>query len=286
MFGYITINKPELKVKEYDYYQSCYCGLCYRLKQEHGIIAPALLTYDMTFLSMLLTSLYETGYHGTNGHCLLNPFKKRVRRENDMTGYAADMTILLSYHNLMDDWHDDKNIGKLALAQAIRREYKKVRDKYPRQERAVSEYMIKLTACEQAGDDRLDLAAGYTGEMLREIFCYRLDEWREPLGQIGFYLGKFIYLMDAYDDVEEDIRDGNYNPLISIYQDDDFEKRAAEILNMMAMEAARAFERLPILANAEILRNIIYSGIWVPFTKTQQKRAEKSAKEQVNSDDV
>ena len=155
---------------------------------------------------------------------------------------------------------------------AIRSEYKKIEKKYPRQTNAVLDYMKKLGECEKKNSKNLDLASGYTGELFREIYLYKKDEWQEPLGNLGFYIGKFIYLMDAYEDVYEDRKNGNYNPFISICGNKGFEERALEILNLMGAGAAKEFERLPILKNADILRNVLYSGIWMKYSSIHEER--------------
>lgn len=100
----------------------------------------------------------------------------------------------------------------------------------------------------------------------------REDEWQESLRTMGFFLGKFIYLMDAYEDVEEDMEKGRYNPLIRKFSDPDFEEEMKTILTMMMAGCCKEFEKLPILENAEILRNILYSGVWYRYEMVSQKR--------------
>ncbi len=112
MFGYITVNKEELKVKDFERYHSYYCGICRDLKQSCGELARMTLTYDMTFLAILLTGLYEEKSSQERHFCVLHPMQKRPCTRNRYTSYAADMNILLVYHNLMDDWQDEKKRGK------------------------------------------------------------------------------------------------------------------------------------------------------------------------------
>lgn len=278
MFGYVTICKDELKVKEYNYYRSCYCGLCASLRHRHGIAASLTLTYDMTFLCILLSALYEEEFKLHDMRCPVHPVKKQPLRVNKMTNYAADMSILLSYHNMQDNWRDEKSIAGLAMAKALQKAYKEVAERYPRQTCAVELYMNQIAACEREQDTSLDRAAGYTGNLLRELFVFKKDMWQEHLGNMAFYLGKFIYLMDAYEDVEKDMETGNYNPWLPVWEAEDFEVRAEAILNMMGEMAAREFEWLPILEHMEILRNILYSGIWTKYTAVRRKRSEQKEK--------
>lgn len=107
--------------------------------------------------------------------------------------------------------------------------------------------------------------------MMAELLCFREDEWSAYLRQLGFYLGKFIYLMDAYDDLEKDKKHGNYNPLIYLAEEgmkpEQVEAKALDMLTMMATGAAAGFEKLPIIVNTDILRNILYSGIWGQYNR-------------------
>ncbi len=128
------------------------------------------------------------------------------------------------------------------------------------------------------GISLLDEAAGTFGGILAEIFAYRADIWEKDLRRIGFFLGKFIYLLDAYDDIEEDVRRGGFNPLAGFYGKEDFDRRCGTILKLMISECAESFERLPVEDNMEILRNIIYAGVWSQYELTLQKRKEKEEK--------
>ena len=107
MFGYVTANEPELKMKEYYKYKAYYCGLCRTLKQKYGFLGQLTLTYDMTFLVMLLTSLYECETKREAHRCKVHPVKKQQMLMNEFSEYAADMNIILVYHHLVDDWKDE-----------------------------------------------------------------------------------------------------------------------------------------------------------------------------------
>lgn len=266
MFGYVTVNKAELKVKEYEKYQAYYCGLCSSLRDYYGLLGEVTLTYDMTFLSILLSALYEEEENPTDKRCVVHPMKKHQAISNRFSEYAADMNMLLSYYKLLDDYEDDKSVKALTLAAAIRKRCQKASKKNRRQAKAIKEYIVENKACEEVLETDYDKVAGATGRMLGELFAYREDEWAPYLRKMGFYLGKFIYLMDAYDDLEEDVKSGNYNPLKQIYDDPDRDKKVAEMLGIMASEATKEFEKLPIFQNVELLRNILYSGIWNRFS--------------------
>jgi len=281
MFGYVTANSEELKIKDYNFYRSCYCGLCRTLKKRHGIIAPLALSYDMTFVVLLLSALYEDPFQQSNCRCIVHPAKKHPTRINKWSEYAADMTVLLAYHNMMDDWQDEKNAGHLALAKALESSYKKVAAMYPVQAEAVAAYMKKTAESEERGDTNLDIVSGFTGEFLGTMFAVNEDIWKDALYKTGFYLGKFIYLMDAVDDLEKDKKKGNYNPLKDLASRKDFDAYIQNTLIMMMAECSKNFELLPIVQYTDILRNILYSGVWSKYSIIRAKQEKKGT----NKDD-
>jgi hypothetical protein len=278
MFGYINVNAKELSEESRDVYQSYYCGLCRCLRSNYGAKGQLLLNYDMTFLVVLLTGLYEEQNTQSRFVCGLHPLKKRSSYENEITAYAAAMNVALSYHNLVDDWVDDKNYTTKAMAGMIRKDYVCVKEQYPRQIAAIEHYMEELSEYEKRNEKNIDLVAGLTGEMLGEIFAWKQDEWYDELKTLGFYMGKFIYLMDAYEDLDRDEKKDAYNPLRALREEheQDFEVLCKLMMTSMASECAKSFERLPILQHADILRNILYSGIWSKYEYIQLKKKKRT----------
>ena len=136
-------------------------------------------------------------------------------------------------------------------------------------------YVKALHEIEARDDQNLDAAANLTGEMLGELYVMKDDVYARDLRELGFYLGKFIYLCDCYEDVERDIRKKNYNPLISRRTNETFAADCEQMLSDMMARAALAFERLPLLEDAEIMRNILYSGIWLRFENASERRKAK-----------
>lgn len=301
MFGYITVNRGEMKLKDYETYHSYYCGLCHELKKGFGRAGQMTLSYDMTLLYVLLSGLYEPEETVTERACVLHPARKQPRCENEFAAYAAQMNVLLSYYDLMDDWQDEGSRSKLLAAKALGRRLPAITEAWPRQAKAVEDYVKALGRLEEAAKasgqdlgrpgeagasgtlpgagtdmpdpDSLDAAAGLTGTMLGEIFCMKEDEWSASLRRFGFFLGKFIYLMDAWEDRTADAAKGAYNVWLRQGRDVSAEE-AAGILNLMMGECARCFEALPVLKNADIIRNIIYSGVWTAFEQLKKKNAE------------
>lgn len=287
MFGYININRSEMSEENGKIYQAYYCGLCQKLKTNCGTKGQMLLSYDLTFLIVLLTGLYELENKKTEFTCPLHPTKKRTAYINDATEYAADMNLLLAYHNMLDDWKDERSYPKKAFVKMLDKDYTRIMSKYPRQVAAVENFMKKTEEAEVRRESNLDIIAGLTGEMLGEVFCWRKDEWEEELKTLGFYMGKFIYLMDAFEDLDADRKKNVYNPLLSFEQENgqDFDTICKLLLTSMMSECAKSFERLPILLHADILRNILYSGVWSKYEYLQLKKRkleEKNTKKNKN----
>lgn len=273
MFGYISINKAEMKFKDYDVYHSYYCGLCKVLKECYGRRGQVTLSFDMTFLVVLLTGLYEPDTKTEMVRCIAHPTQKHAAKTNEFTEYAAAINIILSYYKCEDDWADERKKKSLAAARLLQPKMKNIEKLYPVKCKVISENLAEISRREAKNEQNLDIMAGLFGNIMAEIFAYRHDEWEASLRKIGFFLGKFIYLMDAYDDVEKDIKSGSYNPFKKAYQDDPaFVDDCRSLLTLMMSECSREFEQLPILLHAEILRNVLYSGVWSRYTAVTSER--------------
>ena len=272
MFGYILVNKPELKFKEFDLYRSYYCGLCHILKKQYGLPGQMTLTYDLTFLILLLTDLYQQAPEPVFCRCLVNPLEKHPARISPYTAYAADMNLLLSYYQCLDDWEDERKVSKKAASLLLQRHFTRVRQAYPQKSAQIEQALVQLHTYEENKAGDIDAAAGCIGRIMEEIFAARADGWEEELRHMGFYLGKFVYLMDAWEDLYEDEKAGRYNPLSPLKEQENGEETCRQILTMMLAEACRSFERLPLADHVSILRNILYSGVWIRYELASQKR--------------
>ena len=274
MFGYVTIYEPELKVKDLKKYKAYYCGLCRMLKEKYGFMGQMTLTYDMTFAVILLSSLYENASEAERHRCKVHPIKKQMMLRNEITDYAAAMNVLLAYYHMEDDWQDDRKVTSLMTKSMIHGKVRRIIEEYPRQSRAIRSALEELSSCEKEECTDIDRTAGCFGRLMEELFVYREDIWERNLRKMGFFLGKFIYIMDAYEDLPEDLKKGRYSPLRDIYGKDDYEGRMKQILCMMIAESTAEFERLPCLLDVDILRNILYDGVWNRYNKIQMKKSE------------
>ena len=280
MFGYVQANVKELKVREYEEYRSYYCGLCHELKKRYGRRGQLLLSYDMTFLFLLLSALYEPEEKVEQRRCLPHPTGKHAMVSNKVTAYAADMTILLGYRKAADDWQDEHAARARTLMLLLEKDYRKAALLYPRQAGALGRCVNELAEAERAGCRDLDRVAGLTGVFLGEMFAWEKDLWEEDLRKTGFYLGKFIYMMDAWDDREKDRKKGSYNVFNLLEDEGRLEQPiGAYALSVMQDTMAcccRSFEKLPIVEKAPILRNILYAGVWVKYgTKMKEKNKDE-----------
>lgn len=272
MFGYIIINKGELKFKEFDVYQGYYCGLCRVLKEKYGIKGQMTLSYDMTFLAMLLSDLYEPELTRGTTKCIVHPFEKHPTIRTEFTEYAADMNILLTYYKCLDDWNDDRKADRKLLSDMLCGAVYKIRNKYPEKADLIRRTLDKIFEKEKQKVRDVDEMSALFGEILGTIFSYRDDEWADELYTIGNNLGRFIYIMDAYEDIEDDIKKNRYNPFIDDYGNPEFDEDIQKVLTKMMSECCKAFELLPIINDIDILRNILYSGVWSRYELVRNKR--------------
>lgn len=277
MFGYVNADKKEMTDEERSTYQAYYCGLCRELKRQAGAGAQICLNYDITFLAILLSGLYEPDEVTEPFRCRLHPTKKRFFHESEVMQYAASMNIVLSYYKLLDDYQDDHKTSRKKIANRFEPVVKRVCEEYPRQTQAIEDFVRDLSDAEYRQEDNLTVLSALSGDMLGELFCYKEEDvWNESLRSMGYYLGKFIYLLDAYDDMEKDRKNHSFNPMLrAIDKDPSYDAFCRQVLVSLIAECTKEFERLPILKNASILRNILYSGIWTKYDMIQARRDHK-----------
>lgn len=278
MFGYVVMNKPEIRFKDFDLYRSFYCGLCRELREKYGISGQITLTYDMTFVVVLLSALYEPPTQKGTTRCVIHPVCKQPVRKNAATEYGADMNVLLTYYKCMDDWEDEKKFAALGYGKILQRKNNQLSYRYPEKAEKIRKLLEELSQMEKAGETDIDKMSGCFGRIMEEIFAWKTDVWEGSLRRMGFYLGKFIYILDAYDDVEKDVKNGNYNPFAEKYIMKGFDEQVRQLLIMMMAQTCREFEKLPIIKYTDILRNILYSGVWCRFEASARKRREAGEK--------
>lgn len=272
MLGVMMVRKDELRIREFDRYRGYYCGLCRAIGKRCGSVCRLALSFEMTFAAMLLTSLHETQTEGSMRRCVFHPVHKRLMLSSDVIDYCADLSALVSYYDLRDGWEDERRVDRLAESALLQRAAKRAGEAHLRQRAAVEAYICGLHEIEKRNDQNLDAAANLTGELMAELLVMQPGYFESDLRELGFYLGKFIYLCDCYEDIERDTKKRSYNPLIGRSSQPGFEGDCRMMLEDMMARASRAFERLPLLEDAEIMRNILYSGIWQRFEQASEQR--------------
>ena len=170
MFGYISINKAEMKFKDYDVYHSYYCGLCKVLKECYGRRGQVTLSFDMTFLVILLTGLYEPDTKTEMVRCIAHPMQKHAAKTNEFTEYAAAINMLLSYYKCEDDWADEHRKKAFVAAKLLHSKIKKIEKLYPVKCKVISENLAQISKYEAENEQNLDLMSGLFGNIMAEIF--------------------------------------------------------------------------------------------------------------------
>ena len=214
MFGYMIADIPALSEEAKKRYRGCYCGICRSIGRRCGTLCRCCLTYDMVFLMLTLNALYEPEESEEAGACPIHPLTGRRSWHSEVSGYAADLNVLLARLNALDDWQDDRAPLKWAEAKLLEKGAAEAAERNPRQWAAIRESMA------------------------------------------------FIYLLDAVTDLKKDERRGLYNPVAAMAAEGATDGDLREILLGLMGEAAAAWERLPLLRDAEIQRSILYAGIW------------------------
>ena len=274
MFGYVTADQSTLTEELLQRYRNAYCGLCRSIGQRHGQAARLGLTYDMTFLVLLLESLYEPERHAGTGRCIPHPARRRAFTQSAVTEYAADLNVALAYYKCLDDWQDERSLPRLAGAKALEGRLGPIREALPRQCQAIEDSLQALSGLERSHSADLDRCCQCFGALMEELFVWREDRWGDTLRLVGNRLGQYIYLMDAVLDKAEDQKKRRYNP-VSAFEAQHGALDAFPVLTMLIGDAADAFERLPLEQDLPLLRNILYSGVWVRYANEKQKSLKK-----------
>ena len=276
MFGYISPVLSVLSEEQRLRYRRVYCGLCRALKRKGGEKARISLSNDMTFLAMLLSSLYEPDTQRRTALCPIHPLHRHEYQLSSMVDYAADMNLLLFYYRCLDQKMDDGSIAGKAGEKSFRPQMKRVEEAWPKQARAVREALEELWQEEKAPHPNPDRLCNLSGRMLGAAFVPRPeDHWAGELYALGEGLGRFVYWMDATEDLAEDLKKGRFNPLSDRRNQPDLHAFCRETLEMFMAEAAEHFEMLPLEQDLDLMRNVLYSGVWQRLILMEKKAAEK-----------
>ena len=276
MFGYVKPDKPELKIREFEVYRAYYCAICKSIGQRIGQLPRLILNFDFAFLAVLLSSMDSNPTNAKRERCIAHPLKKRsvVKTDKAVVDYAADMNILLAFYNLEDKVRDDRALLPAAGMQLLKRAVKKVKKSYPEKCAIIEEKLLLLNKMEKEKCASMDLAAEPFAGLMEEIFNFEgsliSNNDRKILKWIGYNIGKWIYLIDAYDDLGKDIKKRQYNPLIFQFEyggeeSEAFKAKLTERVEFNLTQAlsqiSTSIELLDIKKNKGIIENIVYCGL-------------------------
>ena len=269
MFGYVKAYKPELKISEYDTYKAVYCSLCRQLGKDYGVFAKFILSYDFVFLAMLKLGLDDVCCGYAKMRCPFNPLKKcmRLEKDSDSLQFSAACLVIMFYYKLIDDLNDNGLKGKLrsGLIYPVFKHYlKKARKKYSDIDDKIADLMKKQSEVEENCSTSIDASAEPTAKMLEYVFSYGISDEKANriLSRLGYLSGKWVYLIDALDDLDEDIKKNRYNPFELKFDElNEAKESAKSLINNCNVELANAFELLEFKRYKTILSNIIYLGL-------------------------
>ncbi len=292
MFGYLRPESSELKVREHELYKSVYCGLCKSMGKDYGIITRLTLSYDCTLLAMFAISVKGECSHVKDGRCVVNPVKKCrfCSSEGEGFHFAGAVSVIMTYYKLLDTIADSgffKRTAARILKAMFRHSYKRAEKAYPDIAASVKAALDRQFKAEN-DDSRIDSAADPTASLLSEL-CRSLSQdeaQKRILGTFGYFLGRWIYIMDAADDLEKDIKHDNFNPFRKNVSDDIEQTMnyCNDVLNMTVSQLVPAYDLLELNSYKEILDNVMYYGLSFQqkhclFDKRKRKKCKNKEKD-------
>jgi hypothetical protein len=277
LFGYITVQKPELKIKEYDLYQSAYCGLCKELGRRFGPLSRMFLSYDFVFLALLIETANDDAFSICPGRCMLNPMKRKpILKDSSGIAYSAVMSVLFLHYKILDNIRDNPFFRRWKwyfLYMLTYPAFRRAKREYPRQNSQIGEYMENVRKLENNHCAVLDEPAVLFGEILQKIGTEPIGDpaAKRIAGEILKNMGRWIYILDAFEDLAEDEQNKAYNPLFYRFEKSDGEKIYAfrnriegEVGFTLTQSLAAAGSAFALLENRNfnpVLHNIIYFGL-------------------------
>lgn len=280
MFGYIKPLAPELKVKEQEAYRAIYCGLCKQLGRVYGPMSRLTLSYDFAFLAMLAIGVRGELVEFSQERCMVHPLKKRnICQDCDSLDLSAAMATILLYHKLEDNLADGK-AGEKALCMAAlpfaKNAYDKAAEKLPQLAQLAREQMAEQAILEREHCPSVDRASEPTAKILEALLGGLSEDPGQQLvlRRIGYLLGRWVYLMDALDDLEEDIQNDNYNPFRYCDEgEENKEEQAVASLYLTIAEIIKAYDLLEVTYFDGLLSNVFRLGLKHSVDQLQQKKA-------------
>lgn len=274
MFGYVTVFKPELKIKEYEAYKGVYCTLCKEMGREYGLLSRFLLSYDGAFYVMYKMGLSGDNISVKNSRCTFNPCKKcmKISSESDTYRLASTITVILAYFKLMDNLYDSSFFRKILLYLiypyfALLKN--KAKKKHPDIFKTVEQGMQKQFKIEKEDNISPDKAADPTARMLSWLFAYgECGQNKKKAESFGYQLGRVVYFLDAFDDYGKDTKENSFNPFKNTV---DIVADASLSINLSAGELSDSLKEHQFCNFSSIIENIIYDGLGFQLDRIKKK---------------
>ena len=271
MYGYVIIDKPDMFVKDFAMYRAFYCGYCKSVGKKCSQIMRFTTNYDITFLDVLLHSVYGKEKELDNQVCVLNPLRKKtIALRDELTDRCIDANNILMHYKLEDDVLDKSGAGRGFIDKVIlRRHYKKSRARLPHSDEVCREQYKQLRRLEKENCADIDRVAHpfalIMREIGREVFA---EKYTEDIGSLLYNLGRWVYLIDAVDDLEKDREKGSYNPFLAGYDFStrerfikDKEQELNFIFNACQSAIMDAFDKISTPLYEGVLTNILWYGL-------------------------
>lgn len=285
MFGYVKICKPELKVKDYETYKAVYCGLCKQIGKDYSFIARFLLNYDLTFFALFAMANDEACPSFYKGRCRFNPLKScnYCKQGSDALSRASALLVLMSYFKLLDNISDSgflKKVGCTLLRPFFAVWKNKARKRFPEYYDACEKMFRSQLEAEKSAAG-IDASAEPTAKLLEFVFSQLAysERVKPAYEQFGYHLGKWIYLIDAACDIDEDIKHRSFNPIYNKLKKSKAESTefSNEILNHSVFLLTSAYRLIDKIRFNDILDNIVLIGL-----ANTQRELLVSGKEKIN----
>ncbi len=289
MFGYVKVHQAELKVKEYEFYRGTYCGLCRSMGKCTGQCSRMTLSYDFAFLALVRLAFLKDEIAFSQGRCIAHPFKKRnYMKHNPTLAYCAGAAALLNYHKIADDLADESGFKKLRARLAhpfmAHGRKKALRAGLGDLDASISAGLLALSEAERAGMASVDVPAGLFGDILGSILSYGMEEADARVATaLGRTVGKWIYIADALDDLEEDAEKERYNPFLLLYDgvlpNEEQRESIRNALKNQLYEAEAATDLMDFESNEvkQLIFNILYLGMPLRIEQIEARQSGSSA---------
>ncbi|MBR2934169.1 MAG: hypothetical protein IKB79_01120 [Oscillospiraceae bacterium] len=265
MFGYVRPVREELKCKDFDLYRATYCGLCRTMRKRCGWLAPMVLNFDFTFLAVLLAP--AQGEKMTTCHrCQVPPFLRRCMCETSAgLELAADESVILAYWQIRDRVRDDtflRGLPARGFSVLLRPCYKRCARRQPEFDRKVKEQLGILHRLEAENCTSIDRAADAFAVLLQAAAPETGEQNRDrAMEQLLYHLGRWIYLADARDDLEDDRAKGCYNPISLRYGQQACDEPLALTMEHSLSLMRGACALLELGRQEELVNNVLCLGL-------------------------